>query len=234
MDFVFDPSLVLYLPLWKLDGASFVSKDACGHSCTVTGALWRPNGYYLDGDDYITLPLVVTSAMWQQTADFTIAFVAKTTAFTTTKQVVVSLGQNVEDWSYAHIGFRAVSYSALQKFRLTITVRDSDNKADDRWMTDNDTNLVNNTFYHCAVTCSGGTLAFYINGSSVGIVNDVVGDITGTLDNTKTLIGARSSGSPEGWDSHLTGFTKEVWIYSRALTPLEIQHNYLSTKWRYR
>ena len=51
MDFIFDPSLVLYLPLYELDGASFISKDANGHLCTVTGALWRPNGHYFDGTD---------------------------------------------------------------------------------------------------------------------------------------------------------------------------------------
>ena len=54
MDFIFDPSLALYLPLYELDGASFMSKDAYGHSCTAIGALWRPNGRWLDGiNDYI-------------------------------------------------------------------------------------------------------------------------------------------------------------------------------------
>ena len=48
MNFVFDPSLVLYLPLYEMDGASFASRDAYGHRCTVTGALWRPNGRYFD------------------------------------------------------------------------------------------------------------------------------------------------------------------------------------------
>ena len=49
-----DPSCVLYLPLHKLDGASFMSKDAYGHLCTVTGALWTPRGRSFDGsDDYV-------------------------------------------------------------------------------------------------------------------------------------------------------------------------------------
>ena len=43
MGFIFDPSLVLYLSLWKLDGDSFMSKDAYGHLCTVTGALYSIN-----------------------------------------------------------------------------------------------------------------------------------------------------------------------------------------------
>ena len=56
MDFIFDPSLVLYLPLYQPDGASFASRDAYGHLCTVTGALWTPQGRTFDGaDDIIDL-----------------------------------------------------------------------------------------------------------------------------------------------------------------------------------
>ena len=54
MNFIFDPSLVLYLPLHQRDGSSFMSKDAYGHVCTVTGAVWTPEGRLFDGvDDYI-------------------------------------------------------------------------------------------------------------------------------------------------------------------------------------
>ena len=56
-DFIYDPYLALCLPLYMLDGASFMSRDAYGHLCTVTGALWRPNGRYFDGvDDLISIP----------------------------------------------------------------------------------------------------------------------------------------------------------------------------------
>ena len=62
MDFIFDPSMVLYLPLYELDGASFMSKDAYGHLCTVTGALWTSQGRDFDGiDDSITLPTAFDS-----------------------------------------------------------------------------------------------------------------------------------------------------------------------------
>ncbi|GAG96548.1 unnamed protein product [marine sediment metagenome] len=47
--FSFDPSLVLYLPFYDLDGVSFASKDHYGRLCTATGALWLPNGRYFDG-----------------------------------------------------------------------------------------------------------------------------------------------------------------------------------------
>jgi hypothetical protein len=55
-DFILDPSFALYLPLYELDGASFMSRDAHGHLATVSGALWTPQGRSFDGvDDIIEL-----------------------------------------------------------------------------------------------------------------------------------------------------------------------------------
>ena len=48
---------VLWLPLWKLDGAQFTSKDAYGRLVTVTGAPWGPQGRPFDGvDDKFSIP----------------------------------------------------------------------------------------------------------------------------------------------------------------------------------
>jgi len=56
-EFALDPSLVLYLPLYELDGVAFTSKDHYGHLATVTGAVWRPDGRSFDGtDDNVTVP----------------------------------------------------------------------------------------------------------------------------------------------------------------------------------
>ena len=55
MDYIRDNSLVLDLPLYKLDGTKFKSQDAYGHLCTVTGALWRLTHRNFDGDDDINL-----------------------------------------------------------------------------------------------------------------------------------------------------------------------------------
>ena len=51
MKSIFDHSLSLSLSLSEMDGNSFISRDTCGHSCSVTGAIWRPDGRYFDGDD---------------------------------------------------------------------------------------------------------------------------------------------------------------------------------------
>ena len=50
-NFALDPYCRLYLPLWKLDGDSFMSKDAYGHLCTNHGSLWAPQGRKFDGTD---------------------------------------------------------------------------------------------------------------------------------------------------------------------------------------
>jgi hypothetical protein len=67
-----DPDLVLYLPLWSADlkGDSFYSKDSYAHLCTVTGALWTPQGRHFDGvDDKIAVPY---HSVFQITAEVTV------------------------------------------------------------------------------------------------------------------------------------------------------------------
>ena len=49
--FQYDPSLMLYLPLYELDGAKIMSRDGYGTLCTVTGAMWTPQGHKFDGVD---------------------------------------------------------------------------------------------------------------------------------------------------------------------------------------
>ena len=44
-----DPSLVLWLPLNQLDGATFASRDVYGHLCTNTVSTWVPEGRSFDG-----------------------------------------------------------------------------------------------------------------------------------------------------------------------------------------
>lgn len=46
-----DPTCVLYLPLYdtRFQGSPFKSLDTYEHQCTVTGALWGPQGFTMDG-----------------------------------------------------------------------------------------------------------------------------------------------------------------------------------------
>jgi len=68
-EFGLDPSLILYLPSWKKDGAAIMSEDAYGRTCYVYGATWGLQGMTLDGiNDYIDfrrIPQIEgTAALW--------------------------------------------------------------------------------------------------------------------------------------------------------------------------
>ncbi|KKN36480.1 hypothetical protein LCGC14_0773030 [marine sediment metagenome] len=54
--FVLDPSLVLYLPLYELDGQVVASKDAHGHKCTVTKATYTASGRTFGTDADVETP----------------------------------------------------------------------------------------------------------------------------------------------------------------------------------
>ena len=82
-------------------------------------------------------------------------------------------------------------------------------------------------WYHLvSIYEAGKALKCYVNTvESTGATADTIGD--GTAEDF--YIG-------NVWAKNLAwdGLIPEVRIYNRALTPLEIQHNYLATKWRYR
>lgn len=45
-----DPTCKLYLPLERLDGSAFASRDQYGLVCSVAGAKWEIGGRYFDGN----------------------------------------------------------------------------------------------------------------------------------------------------------------------------------------
>lgn len=231
----YDPALALYLPLWYkgLQGSPIVSLDINRHLCTVTGGVFGKYGWTVDGDDYITLPVVITSAMWQESADFSVVIWAKTTAFTTTNQALIALGQAIDSSTYAFISLRTITYLATSRNRFVIGRRDNTNKENDRWITDNNTNLSDNTLYCFGLAQASGVLSFYINGASVGIANDLVGAINGaSFANSKTMLGATSTDVVEVIGNYLTGLEGEGLVFSKALTAANFLQIYQRTKWR--
>ena len=99
------------------------------------------------------------------------------------------------------------------------------------------TNTVNdNVFHH--ILCqnkalSGGDLSdveVYIDGSleTPSVTNNTLG-ARSILNNVNLRIGSRDGGGQP-----FSALIGEARIYNRALTPLEIQRNYLATKRRYR
>ena len=204
-NFIFDSSLVLYLPLYQLDGASLMSRDAYGHLCTVTGALWTPSGREFDGvDDYIdvaTHPILnigtgdFSSGLWINwdigkqgvAVDF---FGGDAGNFVFHKSEVNALHlSDGTDWP--EFGAKAVfgewkQYFAVRKEGVFYTYLD------------------------------GGAITHFSANWNINFATNPL-----------------YIGRAHGFVRYFKGPIGEVFFYNRALTPQEIQHNYLSTRWRY-
>lgn len=207
-DFILDPSLVLYLPLWKRDGTSIISDDAYGHSCTVTGAFWTPFGGDFDGtDDKITLGSTlnlnynngVTIEVWAkpdtaQNGCFTSFSATTRNIFQFSSTGIIYFGDMLGGFGRTAVG------------QVT----------DDTW----------GHYVGIAPSILGQAVLFYKNTVSVANSNPVNGDMVNTWTNGQ--IGERLDA-----DFDFKGIIGEIRIYNRALHFGEIARNYLRTKWRY-
>ena len=208
MDFIFDPSLAFYLPLHELDGSSFRSRDAYGHLCTVTGATWGVQGRTFDGTDDKILVSSITPPS------------GALSLFCWFKVLNSSSG--------ALLSLNSASANQTMRIEATLEYKGSDNNSR-RWAFDGrDGN------WHCACLTTPGSAQADIS-SSVLIVDGVVKAVSST---TATGAPAARNAFQIATESSGSYFLKaiigEVRMYSRVLTPQEIQYIYLATKWRYR
>ena len=213
MDFIFDPSLVLYLPLYKLDGASFMSRDAYGHLCTVTGALWRPNGHYFDGtDDKIQ---VSDSPSLRLTGDTTWELWLFRTAYKTDGTILFKHYNNE---------FQMLLDTPAANGQMSFRHGDGGYELLDFTLADIPLNeWVKVSFVR---TANPKEVKLY---KCSALVQTLSYTLTPTASTEPIYIGCSL-----GTVAFLPATIGEVRIYNRALNPLEIQHNYLATKWRYR
>jgi hypothetical protein len=217
-DFIFDPSLVLYLPLYKLDSASFMSKDVYGHLCTVTGALWRLGGRYFDGtDDYINVP--DHDALDFGTGSFSVcAWFNIDTTKTGTGLIIDAGGYNT--------GFY-VAWSSSRQFYIKL-----DDGTNDYYRNGSAPTSADGLWHFGAIVVTDRTSVdnyldgAHNNGGTSGILASV-GTITNANDK---LIGRRLGYDLDLWK----GLIGELLIFNRPITPSEYQNIYMSTKWRYR
>jgi len=211
VNFIYDSSLVLYLPLYELDGNSIVSRDAYGHLSSVNGALWRPYGRYFDGtDDYVSIGRLTPIEGASQDWTIIIWVRSNTTAGT---RLLFSYDSNdtaeADDiymyWNGSLVKFQAGGGGAEQSSSIV--------------------DLTDGAFHLIGEIHKGGQVIIAEDGE---IKNEVA-------------LAAGAFGA--GWDfrlgeglnaNHWSGFIGETFVYNRALTPQEIQQNYLATKWRYR
>lgn len=211
MDFIFDPSLVLYVPLHQLDGASFMSRDAYGNLCTVTGALWRPNGRIFDGvDDNIDCGLADSLKIQNGTI---LAWVKPTQTGVFQRIVGTSPATTRNGYS--------VGIDTTGKLEARIGADVATQKSNG--LTDIDDSIWSLVGFRFDAT----DLRVFVNGVEDD-ASPTARTITITWDKN-LFIGTDPA---NGLD--YTGQIGEVWIYNRALTSLEIQHNYLATKERYK
>jgi hypothetical protein len=211
-DVIRDPSLVLDLPLYELDGASFMSKDAYGHRCTNFGAIWRPQGTFFDGiDDYIDVPhhprldVPGTLECW----------LLLTGIPTTHCNIIDKDDGSTRLYS---LQVRRSDMKLLALYWIGATTRFVESR----------TIIEFNKWYHAVATHDNSLACLYINANL---------DVTplsapGTVNTAPISVEIGRWTPTEPLPYH--GLIGEVRIYNRALTPQEIQRNYLATKWRYR
>lgn len=209
--------LVLYLPLWALKGSPFKSVDAYQHTLTVSGASWRPDGYYLDGNDYI----------YETVADFRSADSAGTMLVWFKTSATGTLVASADEGTAAehYMVFLVIAGAALRIDQKNGVGLDS---------ILGDVDVADGEWHLGAVTSDGTTYALYtdaaVNGLSVSSGANT-GDWFADTDNRDNItVGALKYSSIA---TYLTGSIGEVWIYSRALSAAEVLHNYNTTAWRY-
>lgn len=202
-DFILDPSLALYLPLHELDGGAFQSRDAYGHRCAVSGAVWNKQGRTFDGiDDEITLP-----ANLLPSGDWTMLAWLKLSAQSSLAHSYFKLDGG---WNLFYGGTGA-NYT-------------------NKWGVEGTSNKYGNTavqlnqwvFLGIAADAAAALYRFYHNGQPDGSAVMAVQSLTAA-----GAIGSRGGGY--FWN----GAIGEVRAHRRILTSLEIRQHYLATRWRY-
>lgn len=220
--------LVLYAPLWALKDSPFKSVDAYQHTCTVVGALWRPNGRWFDKiDDVISIP----------------AHSSIDTIFDSGATIMVWLNTGSDGEGDAGIVLDKVTIVGWY-----LQVREQDDSKvkirfvhffdgnDGHWTT-TATEVTVNTWTLVAVTYDNGATTnnptIYINTTA-----KTVGD---GLTETTTPTGTREDdddhilriGNNAATTRTFDGTVGDVWLYDRVLTAAEISHIYNATSWRY-
>lgn len=206
---------VLNLPLYhsSLSPSSFKSLDVYKHSCSVFGALWTPQGRSLDGvDDYVDCG---NNAILNFTnGEFSIEAWIQVTSFAASRMI-----------------FNRGEIDAAGYFFICNSTGDvqlSTNQSGARQNTSSNAgDITLNTWYHVVATRNGAVVRLYRNG--VDVTKTSAAHVDPASSTRVAEIGIHKAAN---WP--FAGLIGEVRVYNRSLTPLEIQHNYLATKWRYR
>ena len=209
-DFVYDPSCVLYLPLWKRDGLTFTSDDAYGHLATVTDATHGIQGRTFNGTSAkIAIPF---HSSFNIATELTITFWVKYDVLTGDR-CELFLGDLSGAWVFRRLDGQSFGiYSAGWEYLAVAT------------------GFSTGAWYQVTLTYDTAKLvSYYVNGALV--TSTTFTKSLPTIDAGLTI--ANETDTASFGSTFLDGTFGEVWLNNRALTQLEIQHDMLATKWRY-
>lgn len=207
-NFAYDPYCRLYLPLWKLDGGSFMSKDAYGHLCT-TSSVWTPQGRDLNGGDNDPIIVPSASALDVTEAITMEAFISPRSFATGVDIPMISRKSGGYYFSVDNGYIRAEYHGGTKSMSADI--------------------LTLNTFAHVVATYSQSQSywGLFINGHEVSYSNK--GDTSGgAIPTFATDLHVGSENTV--WEKVFDGFIGLFLLFSRVLTPQEIQQHYLAVK----
>jgi hypothetical protein len=209
-----ETGLVLYLPLYELDGGSFMSGDAYGHLCTVTGVLWGPDGGYFDGvDDKINCGS--SSVLNFTSEDFSLEAWVKTPLEATVDIISRNEYETINGYFLRLVTDGRIALRTHQAEVVQTTYSSTSTAVADTWM-------------HIVGTRSGAKVKIYKDGTEASYSTQDThinpGSYSGDF-----LVGLQPSGTRA-----YKGYIGEVRVYNRALAPQEVQRHFLATKWRYK
>ncbi len=219
-EFVLDPSLRLYLPLYLLDGSKFTSKDAYGHLCTVTGASWGIQGRNFRGATDL-ISITAPPALADMTTFTIIMWVFPRSVGEIAGRLISKADgvSAVNGWFFAILPGEAITLSVDYDGATNLNLISS-------------AAIVYNTWQQVAATFIDATLAnnsLYKNGTELGYTggSDGVGNRVGDASTDLTI------GSNKDTDRASDSIIGEVTVYSPAKTNIEIHRNFLLSKWRW-
>jgi len=216
-----DPSVVLYLPLYELDGSSFMDKSPYGHLCTVTGAVYRNTGWTFDGtDDAIDCG---KDASMQDMANMTmIAWFYQVDGAVAQPRIIGKQTATAANYGPALSVDASMRLEVYGDFATTPM----------RHRTNAYTSFL--TWHHAAFTWDGSSTAakclIYFNGAECAYGYAANGVGARVSDAAYSLIIGNASDNSRQFQ----GTIGDCWVYNRILTASEIQHNYQETRWRYK
>lgn len=220
---------VFYAPLWSpgCSGPVFKSIDPFGHTCTVTGALWKSNGRLFDGtDDYINCG---HNSNLNITGDISVGIWFKGT----TGDYNADDGL-VTKWDVVGAGKRSYSLKFSGGELWTVQLSDDGSFIAGHIKSYKGSDVFDGTQHHLFFTfdASESELLMYEDGTVITPTKTNDDAITSLhSNNADTLIGAElNSGAARRF---IKALVDETCIYNRVLSASEVSYIHEVTRWRH-